>query len=157
MAAALLQGNPISLRFDSIERGASIVGYIATSSPDPQYLTIGTIVDVALRLDYIREALLANAQGGSERWFKAYESLCYAVLDLQLPQLSKNQGSKEWLLENGMIGDKDDERFLAGRNLSGNAKVPPVVRRFLPHEAMEFVNRTTLNVIRFCARNALPA
>jgi hypothetical protein len=112
--------------------------------------TLGQIVSLALRSDFIRKSVFAYSEGGAAGLFEAYEAICQEIMNRCLPDYARGAGTKEWLIEQGWIRADEDDRFLRTvlhfRCHDGRR---PSFASFSPLEADEFVRRVLVSVMKY--------
>lgn len=150
-AAYLRFGRPISLQIASVERaGADLCGCNATT-PDCELPTLQQIIRLALNRSQVRRAVLAHSTGGAGGFFEAYEAISSEASNLGLPDQATHAGTKEWMVRQGWITDREGDRFLNTVLHFRHAKEHQISFEPLPPNHAETILRTVLtNFIRHC-------
>jgi hypothetical protein len=116
--------------------------------------TLSQILNVAIKRDQIRKALLSYAAGGAVGLFDAYEAVCHEIMNRSFPSYAAGCGTKEWMVQQGWIEEEEDDRFLKTvlqfRQNGGGNTFP--FQPFSPYEAEVFVRRVLLQLIAHCDR-----
>lgn len=152
-AAYLHFGTPISLHWVSVERAEADLSGSSTATPNSEPPTLQQIIGMALDRSQVRKAVFAHSVGRASGFFEAYEAISSEAMNLGLPDQATHAGTKQWLVEQGWIADRDSDRFLNTVLHFGRAKEHRISFEPLPPNQAEVILRTVLTkFIGHCIR-----
>jgi hypothetical protein len=116
-----------------------------------EQLSMAQILDAARKRERICTAILDFAYGGAKGLFDAYEAISYEIMNAGFLNYSASVGTREWLIQEGLISDQEEDRFLRTVMHFRNPKNRLASPDFLsPDEANRFVRQILLGFIRLC-------
>jgi hypothetical protein len=145
-AAYLRFGTASPVRFHSVQGQTDLFtaspkvhsnGHNVSNAP-----SLWRAVRAAQLRQHVRTALLACAGGGADGLFRAYEALCTDLMDY-IPGV----GTREWLIEQGWVDERQEQSFLDTVIHYGRHNIPPSFKPCSPNEVQELVRRLLDNWI----------